>query len=204
MSHETSTAERLEQVRTTLGYEDLRSFWRDLTSEGFHISYDAARVYHDVDRQPPREPPAAYLARVAGMCSVRLEWLITGQGEARQHAEAEAKLAALEEFVAADYFAGIAAALGKSAACRVLRGTRRVLLAHTLTRFRTTPHNTPWLEARYSDARLGEAVGRALQAAFGVLKLDTADLPDDALTDYVAGVCSGLNHLTEITHVEEG
>jgi hypothetical protein len=54
----------------------LRSFWQRLR-EGWDdgVSYEAVRGYHY-----DREPPAAYLARVAQVFGVRLEWLITGTG----------------------------------------------------------------------------------------------------------------------------
>jgi hypothetical protein len=72
----TETAKRLEHVRTQNGLPSLRSFWQRL-QDGWEdgASYEAVRGYHW-----NREPPAAYLARVAQVFGVRLEWLITGTG----------------------------------------------------------------------------------------------------------------------------
>lgn len=122
MSDAGATAQRLETVRQDAGYADLRSFWRHLTSsfqgdDGFHISYDAARTYHDLQRDPPREPPAAYLARVARVFGVSLEWLATGDGPmrapSRMPAAQEALLRAAPE--TAGMGAGVRAALGELA-----------------------------------------------------------------------------------------
>ena len=80
MSNESTTA-RLEWVRKTHGFRDLRPFWRRVAAphqgdDGYSISYDAVRTYHVVGR----EAPAAYLARVADVFGIRLVWLVTGRG----------------------------------------------------------------------------------------------------------------------------
>jgi hypothetical protein len=73
-----ATAERLERVRTHTGIPSQRAFWQRV-AEGWDDapSYEAVRTYHF-----NREAPAAYLARVAYVFpEIRLEWLVTGEGE---------------------------------------------------------------------------------------------------------------------------
>jgi hypothetical protein len=70
---------RLEDVRQLKGFLSLRSFWAKLSenwrAEDGAVSYEAVRNYHY-----DREPPAAYLARVAEVFGFSLRWLITGNG----------------------------------------------------------------------------------------------------------------------------
>lgn len=73
-------AKRLERVRQEHGSETLKDFWKALTKNSqYDVSYEAVRTYHS-----SREPPAHYYARVADVTGARLEWLITGRGEAWQ------------------------------------------------------------------------------------------------------------------------
>ncbi len=87
------TCSRLEHVRKHFGFSSLRSFWRALTEGWEHgdpvfgnpVSYEAVRNYHW-----NREASARYHARVAHVFSdVRLEWLITGEGEMLESEQAK-------------------------------------------------------------------------------------------------------------------
>jgi transcriptional regulator with XRE-family HTH domain len=73
---------RLRSVREDAGL-NLREFHQHVSAgvdgrEPFDVSESAVRNY-DYDR----EPPASFLARVADVFGVRLEWLIAGRGEMR-------------------------------------------------------------------------------------------------------------------------
>lgn len=66
------------------GVRSVRAFWQRVTEgDGPKVSYEAARYYHF-----DREAPASYLARVAKVFGVRLDWLVTGEGEMTEAAEA--------------------------------------------------------------------------------------------------------------------
>ncbi len=66
---------RLEQVREEKGFSTLKDFWRQLIEgDQYEVSYEAVRNYHF-----NRQPPVAYLARVADVFGYRLEWLIKGE-----------------------------------------------------------------------------------------------------------------------------
>src|SRR5687768_13368277 len=83
-------AKRLEKVRTRFGVRSRREFWLQLgekdpeldvvrwkTKDGEEsVSYPSVKYYHF-----DRDAPAAYLARVAAVFGVRLEWLISGTDE---------------------------------------------------------------------------------------------------------------------------
>ena len=71
---------RLEHVRELHGIETLKEFHERIGGDDFK-SYSAVRNYHHCDHDPKRErvAPADYLARVAKVFGVRLEWLITGE-----------------------------------------------------------------------------------------------------------------------------
>lgn len=73
---ERAISARLEHVRSRKGYKSRRAFWQALC-DGWddRVSYEAVRMYHW-----KREPPPSYLARVAEVFGVRIEWLITGEG----------------------------------------------------------------------------------------------------------------------------
>lgn len=96
-------ARRLDDVRKAVGVRGVRPFWLGLGTkengpevvtwdshgETRRVAYSAARLYHSMTRGEHREPPAFYLARVAEVYGVRLEWLLNGEGE-MLHSEAEA------------------------------------------------------------------------------------------------------------------
>lgn len=75
-------AQRLEDVRQSEGFGDLKAFHAAASSAapaaGEFPSYASARRYHF-----DREPPVSYLAAVASRFHYRLEWLATGQEPAR-------------------------------------------------------------------------------------------------------------------------
>ncbi len=73
---ERAISARLEHVRGRFGYKSRRAFWQALCDEWDEpVSYEAVRMYHW-----KREPPPSYLARVAEVFGVRIEWLVTGEG----------------------------------------------------------------------------------------------------------------------------
>ena len=77
----TAAARRLESLRSDLGYESLRGFWRELMRDGEHGTYDEAPSYASVrSYHRNREPPAHYFARVAAVTGASLRWLMTGDG----------------------------------------------------------------------------------------------------------------------------
>lgn len=98
---QTDLARRLEYVRAQTGHaESLRAFWTRLTrdwDEDEAVSYEAARRYHW-----KRDPPVAYLKRVAEVFDVSLEWLITGRGFAWRAYE-EVRQGSLREILAETY-----------------------------------------------------------------------------------------------------
>lgn len=76
----TELSRRLEQVRAFRRVETLLDFHETLTAAtpnrpGFDVSYSAIRNYHY-----DRDPPLAYLQRVADVFDVSLGWLVTGAG----------------------------------------------------------------------------------------------------------------------------
>lgn len=67
-------AERLEYVRESTGHQTLKAFREALTGDDtYSVSYEAVRTYHE-----HRDPPVHYVARVAEVFGVSLEWLILG------------------------------------------------------------------------------------------------------------------------------
>jgi hypothetical protein len=89
---ERAISARLEHVRGRFGYKSRRAFWQALC-DGWDdpVSYEAVRMYHW-----KRQPPPSYLARVAEVFGVRLEWLITGEGRITEAEEEAARGAPLD------------------------------------------------------------------------------------------------------------
>ena len=89
---ERAISARLEHVRGRFGYKSRRAFWQALC-DGWddRVSYEAVRMYHW-----KREPPPSYLARVAEVFGVRIEWLVTGEGRVTVAGEEAARGAPLD------------------------------------------------------------------------------------------------------------
>lgn len=92
-------AARLEHVRQLRGIATLKEFHDRITAEpgGISVSYAATRNYfYD------RDAPAAYLARVAEVCNVRLEWLAAEKGKPTHEEQELADRVSRDSHVASD------------------------------------------------------------------------------------------------------
>lgn len=166
-------------------------------------TYGGIRQYVEGNITNPRHE---LLNAIATALEVRADWLRFNEGSMtdvqERSREEEDQLAHLEEFVTADFLSGVAQGFGPGSDA-LLGGARRVVLMHTWDRLRMTPYRSEFLGLSHTDVALGCVVGSALRQPFAALGLDPAHLPHAALTDYVVGVCAGLNQLTAITHVQE-
>ncbi len=170
--------DRLEYVRTAIARtENLRDFWRLLTAAQTGrpaFSYAAARTYH----VQGREPPASYLARVAEVFGVRLEWLIRGEGAPTPETE--------EELRATVRVAGRAFARAvEDALIRVFPPYRRLGPAPRAAIWDLSRRTLASLVAAMPEDRgsvsgneVGRAVGRYLAAPFDTLRQDAEALDD--------------------------
>lgn len=183
----TGTAKRLEYVRTEVArLPSLRSFWARLL-EGWEgaASYEAVRSYHF-----NREPPASYLARVAEVFDMRLEWLVTGQGSPQQTTAApeRADRRAIDEFYS--------------------RFPVTVVSPAMLSELN---HLGNWLIA----VRDGDAVnppasilfprlaGEAMAAPLEVFGIDIARVPPGELEEYVSTVAAALRRVLRSMHTPQ-
>lgn len=185
MSNNTTTAERLERVREERGYQDLRSFWRDLVKpfegdEGYDISYDAARTYHVEGRQPP----AAYLARVAKVFGVRLEWLVTGEGQPTESEEVLFRAVTPQGAVPAG---PRHLALGRHATNALLEAWAELAKPHS-GRLGQVPGETGLTLAGH----IWQDTQKAVRAPLDATGLPVPDRIDDAFNDFAVSVAEAI------------
>ena len=153
---ETAYAIRLEAVRAQRG-ESLRKMWQTLQASGWSGEYRTVMRYHR-----DRDPPVSYLAAVAKVYRVSVEWLVAGTGGMYETASAKQKEG---EFLF------------------VLRGLRPDFFE------RATPTLISHVEDTIAAVvvhALGRGVARSLApadlAAIGAVVIDLAELPLRALT----------------------
>lgn len=204
----TPVARRLEHVRHLHGVPTLRAFFDRLVeprspTDTYQLSYAAVRNYHF-----DREPPASYLARVAQVFGIKLEWLITGEGEPTAEREAAANLAstaarsllenrevrreiteAFPAFALIPPFFQDAALQAWSA--HVLRGSKD-------SRFGPTSPTETAVQHEFATR-----IGRALMAPFECLGIPTDDVNDHQLLLYVLAISHALLAISESKSVTE-
>ena len=106
---DSETQDRIEQVREAFGYGSSLQNLREKLCDGepasgydaptdsagqYFISYEAVRQYHNEGRQPP----VHYLARLAEVFGVRVEWLVSGSGAMTKTLEGMDRLARQTNF----------------------------------------------------------------------------------------------------------
>ncbi len=176
-----SIQERLEYVRESVAHAaSLRAFWRLVTQEApgramWGVSYDAVRTWH-IDG---REPPAAYLRRLAEVFGVRLQWLIQGIGAPTV---AEGALATAEQDADDEAATSVRALQEAFPPFATLAPHVRMLVFAVLGRM--APGWGPAAARR---------LGRALEVPLRALELDPPS--DDAVGRYVVGMCATLGAL---------
>lgn len=198
-------AKRLEDVRTNVArIPSLRGFWQRVVEDwpedllGPPVSYEAVRNYHF-----DRDAPVSYLAQVARVFGVRLEWLAYGAGAMTEEDE---RLRAAEERaiqeagnLVADAHAEIVEAFGPGGE-RLERGFLASLVVRTWRRVMFTPAG----ERLFLSGQLPGAIGRGLRAPFDALGVDPAAMPQAAFEDAIVAACAALVQVAQGTPDEKG
>lgn len=200
-------AERLEHIRKIHGLRTLSDFHRELLeprreNDDYEVSYAAVRNYHC-----DREPPASYLLRVADVFSIRLPWLLKGEGKPT---EVEERLAELEAQNQEEQkpqgpnvwdilreelgpFVGVAGVPG---------GANREALDAAL---RLAEHEVRLDFTSLDDARVlkaAEQLGKYLRAALENAPVNLLEHPrelnPDSVNDFVVGACQAWKRLIPV------
>lgn len=177
---------RLEELREKIVGVSLQSFVDTLNEKGDPIIYATALRYHR-----DRRPSAAYLANVASVFRVRLEWLVNGSSPVREEPPDPADDPAHAKDSADDVLSDIVIAYGDRAEWithdpairdQLLRCQRRKDAGYREHVAMLTDRETVGVEV---GLQVSLAIGRALRAAVDALDVDPNTLSPGAREDLV-------------------
>lgn len=172
---------RLENVRQSTGL-DLKSFHARLVEEeGLETTYHAARRWHY-----DRPPPVDYVAKVAKVYDVNLEWLATGAGDpgdVRVSPRGEIEAVTRREWVRKGLSEGFFEDPDHEIADRIkLDVLTDVWVRAAIRTLSTVQYEGP------EEYELARRVGEAAAAPLRAFAIDPTSVPPEDLRDYLETV----------------